>query len=209
MLGRHHVQHLTIIEAAKALNLSVPTVKRYIYEGRLKSAKLPGGQHRIPETEIERLLSPEAAEPSPLDEGETTPPSPNDRIEVLERWVTELEAELERLAVALDVVSRYCLRTGEAHEGPAGAHTVAAAAHRVLILGPGCRKCDALQSLAARVLQSMGRGDVVVERVKDLDDVAAFGPVLTPGLVVDGQLVLSGRVPNEVSLRKLLAERLA
>ena len=51
------MKHLTITEVAKELQLSVATVKRYIYDGRLKSVKLPGGQHRIAMSEVERLLA--------------------------------------------------------------------------------------------------------------------------------------------------------
>ena len=43
-------------EAAKVLGVSYPALKQWIYNGRLKTAKTPGGHHRIPETEIDRLL---------------------------------------------------------------------------------------------------------------------------------------------------------
>jgi excisionase family DNA binding protein len=45
------MDYLTVSEAADVLQLSVPTIKRYIYEGKLKSTKLPGGQHRIARSE--------------------------------------------------------------------------------------------------------------------------------------------------------------
>ncbi len=43
-------------EAAKILGVSYPTLKQWIYRGRLKTAKTQGGHHRVPETEIDRLL---------------------------------------------------------------------------------------------------------------------------------------------------------
>ena len=201
------MRHLTVSEAAEALQLSVPTVKRYIYDGKLRSTKLPGGQHRIPEREIERLLPPE--EPQP-DEGaidSAAEATPEERLVVLERWVTELEADVERLSGALAVLSRYCSRVAEAEpdehrtRGPLPQH-------EVLVLGPGCKRCVTLYELTARVLQEQGYGDVSIERTTDLDDIAAFGPVLTPGLVINGQLVLSGRVPSETTLKNLLARHL-
>ena len=107
------MHYLTIAEAAEALHLSVPTIKRYIYEGKLRSTKLPGGQHRIPQSEIDRILSPDAASGAHVEE--TAPPSLAERVAVLERWVTDLEMEVERLTAALEVVSRYCaLHIGEA-----------------------------------------------------------------------------------------------
>lgn len=42
--------------ACKVLGISYPTLKQWIYKGKIKTAKTPGGHHRIPETEIDRLL---------------------------------------------------------------------------------------------------------------------------------------------------------
>lgn len=43
-------------EAAKILGISYPTLKQWIYQGKMKTAKTPGGHHRVPESEIDRLL---------------------------------------------------------------------------------------------------------------------------------------------------------
>jgi len=43
-------------EAAKILGISYPTLKQWIYHGKLKSVKTPGGHHRVPESEIDRLI---------------------------------------------------------------------------------------------------------------------------------------------------------
>ena len=43
-------------EAANILGISYPTLKQWIYRGKLKTAKTPGGHHRIPESEIDRLF---------------------------------------------------------------------------------------------------------------------------------------------------------
>ncbi len=42
-------------DAAKLIGISYPTIKQWIYEGKIKSVKTPGGHHRISSTEIERL----------------------------------------------------------------------------------------------------------------------------------------------------------
>jgi molybdopterin-binding protein len=44
-------------EAAKILGVSYPTLKQWIYRGKLRTVKTPGGHHRIPDTEIDRFLS--------------------------------------------------------------------------------------------------------------------------------------------------------
>jgi len=51
-------------EAANILGVSYPTLKQWIYRGKIKTAKTPGGHHRVPESEIDRLI------PKKLDRGD-------------------------------------------------------------------------------------------------------------------------------------------
>lgn len=53
-------------EAANILGISYPTLKQWIYHHKLKTVKTPGGHHRVPESEIDRLF------PKKLDRGEIT-----------------------------------------------------------------------------------------------------------------------------------------
>lgn len=46
----------SVRDACKVLGISYPTLKQWIYKGKLKSVKTQGGHHRIPETEVDRLL---------------------------------------------------------------------------------------------------------------------------------------------------------
>jgi len=43
-------------EAARILGISYPTLKQWIYRGKIRTVKTPGGHHRIPESEIDRLI---------------------------------------------------------------------------------------------------------------------------------------------------------
>ena len=43
-------------EAANILGISYPTLKQWIYHSKLKTVKTPGGHHRVPESEIDRLI---------------------------------------------------------------------------------------------------------------------------------------------------------
>src|SRR5712671_5386320 len=43
-------------DACKVLGVSYPALKQWIYKGKIKTVKTPGGHHRIPESEIDRLL---------------------------------------------------------------------------------------------------------------------------------------------------------
>src|SRR5579872_6721417 len=47
---------LTPREAALQLHISFPTIKQWIYTRKIRSVKTPGGHHRIPQTEVDRLL---------------------------------------------------------------------------------------------------------------------------------------------------------
>lgn len=43
-------------DAARLLGISYPTLKQWIYRGKIKTAKTPGGHHRVPESEIDRMI---------------------------------------------------------------------------------------------------------------------------------------------------------
>jgi excisionase family DNA binding protein len=51
------VDLLTPREAARRLGVSYPTIKQWIYKGTVRTRPTPGGHHRIPDSEIERLLA--------------------------------------------------------------------------------------------------------------------------------------------------------
>ncbi|HEY4977703.1 MAG TPA: helix-turn-helix transcriptional regulator [Candidatus Acidoferrum sp.] len=53
-------------EAANILGVSYPTLKQWIYHKKLKTVKTPGGHHRVPESEIDRLI------PKKLERGDIT-----------------------------------------------------------------------------------------------------------------------------------------
>lgn len=48
---------LKLKEAAEMIGVSYPTIKQWIYNGKLRSVKTLGGHHRIPSEEVERILS--------------------------------------------------------------------------------------------------------------------------------------------------------
>ena len=54
---------LRLHEAAQLAGVSYPTVKQWIYRGKIKSVKTAGGHHRIPKSEIERLSEPRRRAP--------------------------------------------------------------------------------------------------------------------------------------------------
>ena len=49
------MENLKLKEAANLIGISYPTIKQWIYNGKINSVKTPGGHHRIPASEVERL----------------------------------------------------------------------------------------------------------------------------------------------------------
>ena len=74
---------------------------------------------------------------------------------------------------------------------------------KIEVLGTGCAKCNALEAATRTVA---GRLDLDYEliHVTDLNTFASYGVMLTPALVIDGQVKVSGKVPNEAELTSLL-----
>lgn len=64
---------------------------------------------------------------------------------------------------------------------------------RVKVLGSGCAKCNELEATVKEALAELGM-DVVVDHVTDFKDIAAYGVMSTPALVVDGKVVSMGKM---------------
>ena len=75
----------------------------------------------------------------------------------------------------------------------------------VKILGPGCRNCVALEKETRAAIEQLGL-DATVEKVTAYPDIAAYGIMSTPGLVIDEKVVVSGRVPKRDEIARLLAQ---
>ena len=76
----------------------------------------------------------------------------------------------------------------------------------VKILGSGCANCHKLEENTRTALADLGLS-AEVEHVTDFGEIAGYGVMKTPGLVVDEEVVVSGRVPTATQVRDLLAAR--
>ena len=74
---------------------------------------------------------------------------------------------------------------------------------KIEVLGTGCAKCNKLYE-AAR--DAAGKAGVAAEisKVDDLAKIMKYGVLVTPALVVDGKVVVSGKVPSPDEIAKLL-----
>ena len=64
----------------------------------------------------------------------------------------------------------------------------------IKVLGPGCANCKRLYQEAERAVTQSGI-DATLTKVEAREEIAAFGILRTPGLVIDGKVVASGRIP--------------
>ncbi len=73
----------------------------------------------------------------------------------------------------------------------------------IKIIGSGCEDCNKLYANAWAALMRSGR-EAELERVEDLIDIVKLGIMTTPSVMIDGKLVVSGRVADEGELLELI-----
>ncbi len=75
----------------------------------------------------------------------------------------------------------------------------------IKVAGPGCRNC---QELEARVKQALAelQAEGTVMKITDFKDIAAAGVLTTPGLIVNGKVLLQGKLPSVGIVKGLLLE---
>ncbi|HWS58631.1 MAG TPA: thioredoxin family protein [Actinotalea sp.] len=78
----------------------------------------------------------------------------------------------------------------------------------IKVLGPGCANCVNLERSTREALAELG-AQATVEKVTDYPAIVGYGVMRTPALVVDEQVVLSGRVPTTTQVRDILAPLVA
>jgi small redox-active disulfide protein 2 len=75
---------------------------------------------------------------------------------------------------------------------------------KLQILGTGCAKCNALAMATEKAAQTLGL-QYEIEKVTDLNRIMSFGVMMTPALVVDGKVKVSGKVPSVDEIKTMLA----
>lgn len=77
------------------------------------------------------------------------------------------------------------------------------AAAGIKVLGSGCDKCNALEAATRTALAELGM-DTTIGHVTDFTQIAAYGVMTTPALVVDGKVVSYGKVLKKDEAKSLI-----
>jgi small redox-active disulfide protein 2 len=78
---------------------------------------------------------------------------------------------------------------------------------KIKILGTGCAKCHQLEQTAKQVVKELAV-NASIEEVKDLKKIMEYPILTTPGLVVNEQLVCSGRIPSKSEVTQFIINAL-
>ena len=76
----------------------------------------------------------------------------------------------------------------------------------IKVLGSGCAKCSNTKKLIADVAAELGMAVDIVP-VTDLMEITRYDVMSTPGVVIDGEVVSSGKVPTRAEVRAWIEER--
>jgi small redox-active disulfide protein 2 len=74
---------------------------------------------------------------------------------------------------------------------------------KIQILGTGCPSCIKLADNAKQAADELGL-DCEIVKVTDINEITAFGVMMTPGLAIDGEVKLVGKVASVEEIKKVL-----
>jgi small redox-active disulfide protein 2 len=75
----------------------------------------------------------------------------------------------------------------------------------IKVLGTGCTKCKTLENLTKEVIAD-NNIDASVEKIEDIVKIMSYNVMTTPALVVDGEVVIKGKLPSKDELKTILTK---
>jgi small redox-active disulfide protein 2 len=77
----------------------------------------------------------------------------------------------------------------------------------IKILGTGCAKCNQVEKTAREVVKELGI-DAIIEEVKDIKKILEYNVLITPGLVINGEVVSAGHIPSKAEVTQFIVNAL-
>ena len=75
---------------------------------------------------------------------------------------------------------------------------------KLQILGAGCPKCEKLAETTEQAAKALGL-EYELEKVTDIQQIMSFGVMMTPALVVDGQVKVAGKIPSVDEIKAMIS----
>lgn len=75
----------------------------------------------------------------------------------------------------------------------------------IKVLGTGCAKCQALEKATIKAIEESGI-EATVTKVEDFIEIMKLGVMTTPALVVDGKVLVKGRVPSVSEIKEMIGK---
>jgi small redox-active disulfide protein 2 len=78
----------------------------------------------------------------------------------------------------------------------------------IKVLGAGCANCKKLEAVTREVVKELD-APATIEHVTDYKDIASYGVMATPGLVIDEKVVSAGRIPSKAEVTTWITSALS
>ncbi len=75
---------------------------------------------------------------------------------------------------------------------------------KIQVLGTGCARCRDLTANVEKAVQGLGIIEARVEKVTEITDIMKFQILMTPGLVINGEVRAAGRIPSVEEIKQML-----
>jgi small redox-active disulfide protein 2 len=73
----------------------------------------------------------------------------------------------------------------------------------IIIVGAGCPKCKAVENVVKEVVEEL-KIDAKVSHIYDIKEFPKYGVTITPAIVINGKVVLAGKVPSKEEIKKII-----
>lgn len=73
----------------------------------------------------------------------------------------------------------------------------------IIVVGTGCAKCKKLEEIAREAVSEM-KIEANVKKMTDIKEIAQTGILMTPGLIIDGKVKSTGKVPSKDEIKKII-----
>ncbi len=77
---------------------------------------------------------------------------------------------------------------------------------KIEILGTGCPKCKKLNELVEEAINELGVSAEII-KVTDINEIIDYGVMVTPALVIDGDVMVAGKIPGKEEIIKWIEEK--